>query len=557
MRRPAPSGSLCAIVTTTGPSPSSSISKTASPERTPESSAISPETPNSDASRTTRLAGEPELRGGHAARRDGQRQGLHARVDHHQAERRHDVGRDAVLVAHRLGLGPGLDATAQAGADQRVVQVGDEGVVRRAQQVEEELRDQVRVRVRGALDRVAEVGDESLPQVFDEARAVRQLVADQRQLDAEDLALQNVLQAAQEEVHAVGHEQDVVDQAELGRVEGEEVADGERRAVGVRRRAVRTRGPQRRGIEEARERGPVHVADLQRRVVRADPEQHVVEDGSRRPRGRREVDRQLGVDLSLEAAREALAQVRDDVLDPADPALRPGVGVEVEPGAQDVRAGQHAAGTAAHRQAAALDGGAEGPEHRAQVDVVGGGAEARRDGGVLEEIDVRRAREIDADGQQEAGLAARLQTGLPGQEARVAQVEVQVVGLAEGLAQAERDAKQVDARLRRGARGALGDEARAAAKHEGPIAHVVRVGADAVGAVVRSRPRDDDHLPRREAVVQPAPGRAGDDRCGGSRCPARTRAPAAPRCAARRAVGPRRAPGRDRSRSRPSTGRGC
>ena len=87
------------------------------------------------------------------------------------------------------------------------------------QQTEHLHRDEVRRRVVRGLDDVAQAGDEVVAEAADEGRGVGQLVADQRHLEAADLAVEEVLDEAQEAVDAVDDQQHVVERAELREVE--------------------------------------------------------------------------------------------------------------------------------------------------------------------------------------------------------------------------------------------------------------------------------------------------------------------------------------------------
>ena len=91
------------------------------------------------------------------------------------------------------------------------------------QQVEQLLRDVVLVGRGRGLDRVAQAVDEVLAEIADHVRRVGQLVSDQRQAQAADLAAEGVLQQAEETVQAVDDQQQVVERAELAEVEREDL----------------------------------------------------------------------------------------------------------------------------------------------------------------------------------------------------------------------------------------------------------------------------------------------------------------------------------------------
>ena len=127
--------------------------------------------------------------------------------------------------------------------DTRLVYVGDKLDVFKAvehaqagwpEQVEEQLGDWVanprghktagaeacggesRARIREVLDRLAEAFDEAVAEVADRIGGTRQLVAHQRQAEAADLVVEQVLQALEEQVDAIHAEQQLVEQTEIG-----------------------------------------------------------------------------------------------------------------------------------------------------------------------------------------------------------------------------------------------------------------------------------------------------------------------------------------------------
>ena len=107
------------------------------------------------------------------------------------------------------------------------------------------LRDVVLVGLGRGLDRVAQPVDEVLAEVLDHVGGVGELVADQRQREARDLAVEHVLQQAEEAVDAVDDQQQVVERAELAEVEREDVVRDARKPSATtsrRQRAAEARG---------------------------------------------------------------------------------------------------------------------------------------------------------------------------------------------------------------------------------------------------------------------------------------------------------------------------
>ena len=265
---------------------------------------------------------------------------------------------------------------------------------RRPEQLEELLGDEVLVGVGAVLDLPPEVGHEAVAEVPDEAGAVGELVADQGQRDAEDLAVEDVLKPFQEGIDAVDDEQDVVEQAEVGRVQREDV----RRNDDVEARRVGQVGRQR---DVAAEVGLVRKVDRQGRRRRAVE----VEVDVRAELNVRQEDAAVGEDARIEAGTEAGVDARRAILD---------------------------------RQAEPAQGG-----HERQV--IARGHEGAGDPCVVEHEQAGRVGEVDAEGQVDRDRAAGVQARGPSEVVpEPGHGEVHRQGLGEALVDAEVDAQDVD-----------------------------------------------------------------------------------------------------------------
>ena len=115
--------------------------------------------------------------------------------------------------------------------------------------------------VRHVLDRLAETLDEAVAEVADRVGRPRELVADQRQLEAADGPVEQVLQSFEEHVDAVDAQQQLVEQAQGARVKSEQVGEGDGGA------AVRHDGA-RRAAHGAEQRKPLKKRQLRRKRQR-------------------------------------------------------------------------------------------------------------------------------------------------------------------------------------------------------------------------------------------------------------------------------------------------
>ena len=123
-----------------------------------------------------------------------------------------------VVRLHAGGVDVGLELDVGDGHLAVAVAVGEdvEIVVQQAEHLD---RDEVRGRIVRGLDDVAQPAHEVVAEAADEGGGARQLVADERHLQAADLAVEEILDEAEETVDAIDDQQHVVERTELREVE--------------------------------------------------------------------------------------------------------------------------------------------------------------------------------------------------------------------------------------------------------------------------------------------------------------------------------------------------
>ena len=399
-----------------------------------------------------------------------------------------DVGVEPDDAAEVPGEGVGVDGLA--------VRIEQQAGGR--QEIEEQAGDDVLVRIVEGLDGIAEGIDEALAEVLDKAGALREGIADQRQLEAEDLAGQQVLKAFEHEIDAVDRQQDAVEEADVVEVELEVEVRG------IDRGKLEAPAGQEVG-EVARDDDLARGGVLRREEHRQDRVDALGDDGNARrtgfrgqlvAAGQREDavgHRHHPVDLVARRIVGARAGNLDRlagfeaVFDPAPLVSGDGVGVavvgEVERQVRalvgeligQLRAGQAdlevvgeveildqlafvralAEGRAAEAgarleagvdaRAAALDEDPERPERRDELDGIGGGCQLADQAGAVEDVELAGIVEVDAEIEVEGERALRQQVGGARKVAEIGihQVEVQRQHLADRLLEAERDLQQV------------------------------------------------------------------------------------------------------------------
>jgi len=171
--------------------------------------------------------------------------------------------------------------------DRAVVVAVAEHVQLVVQQVEQLLRDVVLVGAGRGLDGVAQSADEVAPEGADRVGCAGELVADQRQRQAGDLAIEAVLQEAEEAVDPVDDQEQVLHRAELAEVEREQIV-GHGDEVAARR---------------------AHRAMQLEAVLRVQRQRAADLDRAAEDRGAREVHRQAAVDGGAELDVERVAEV--------------------------------------------------------------------------------------------------------------------------------------------------------------------------------------------------------------------------------------------------------
>jgi hypothetical protein len=219
----------------------------------------------------------------------------------------------------------------------------------------------------------------------------RDTVADERQANAADLAVEEVLEPLEEEVEAVDRQEQVVEEAELARVEGQRRDEDPEVDAGVEAGGeqldVARRGD---AIEERRQ------VEVHRDIAGAD-------------RGGREEDGQIRGEQALEV--QQLARRRQDQREIADGALQ--IHTAVARRAVAVPGPQLEA--AAERRGAPFHEEPEGPNGAAEADVVSAEVQVAREARLVEDVEGRGVREVDAEGELDRDVARGLETGRAGQ----------------------------------------------------------------------------------------------------------------------------------------------